>query len=189
MESKTRIDLSSLPLDRASFAIKNLIDELAYVKDTLNTSTCESIIEEIVARGYTYANNINATAPQSGLEKSWVDREVSTNYGEISLNGKNAVYDEFGTGEEGADDGHPLKGFYGLNPYNSGPVVSKLINPLTGRHFWIYEPMAGREYFGERGYTEGIPSGKQMYHTLNYIDSIKDEIIIEKINDTIRVLK
>lgn len=82
-------------------------------------------------------------------------RPDSTGYSLIA-SGKDVLYAEFGTGENGADNPHPRKGEFGLNPYNSGPTIK--INSHTGRHFWWYQ-----------GYSEGNASGKQMYLTSDYI--------------------
>ena len=190
MSSITHINMSTMPLDRVEFAIKNLIEELKYTSATLQEATCENIVNNICSSGYEFANGINGSAPSSNLQKSYIDMKTSGNKGEISLNGEGAVYDEFGTGEEGLANPHPMKGdFPDLNPYNSGPFVSTHINPSNGRHYWIYPPMGGRPYFDAHGYTEGIPSGKQMYHTLNYIRQIKDNIIREEVQNALQTLK
>jgi len=101
---------------------------------------------------------------------------IETNNGySIVAQGEDLLYAEFGTGERGADNGHPLKGDFDLNPYNSGPIVSTHINK-NGRHYWFYE--------GE--YSEGNPSGKQMFNTANYLkDNVIKKVMKEKVGEVI----
>ena len=42
------------------------------------------------------------------------------------------------------------------------------------------------EYVENTGYTEGIPSGKQMYSTDNYIKFIKNSIIEKEFNGAVK---
>ena len=169
--------------------VNNLIKELqGYIVPTLEEETCGNIVKRITYESGYKAVEYNATAPQSNPQRSTINFGVNKNKGFIALEGPGAVYDEFGTGERGADDAHPLKGFYGLNPYNSGPIVSTHIN-RNGRHYWFAPNWSSDPYMYPNGYTEGIPSGKQMYKTLLYIRSIKDDIIKEEVNNAIRTLK
>lgn len=170
------------------YRIKDLINYLKYVGTTLEETTCENIVERLCNDGKTYASLLNQVAPSGGTEKSTVEKYVSGTSGQIYLSGPNAVYDEFGTGEEGALNPHPMKDMFGLNPYNSGSFVSSHTD-IYGQHFWFYSPMKGHPYFNEKGLTYGIPSGKQMYNTLNYIYEIKDNITKEEINKALQVLK
>ena len=184
--STVKFDLWNTP---PGVPVSNLINELnGYVIPTLVEETCPNIVKRLTHEGGYRAIEYNAMAPQSNPQRSTVEFGASDTKGSISLNGPGAVYDEFGTGERGADDGHPLKGYYGLNPYNSGPFVSTHINS-QGRHYWFAPRWSSDPYIRENGYTEGIPSGKQMYKTLLYIRSIKDDIVKEEINNAIRTLK
>lgn len=182
--SVTKIDIWKDPI----YKIKDLIEELSYTSSTLQEATCENIVERICNDASQYASYLNAVAPQSGTDKSIVGKEIDGRQGSVYLSGKSAVYDEFGTGEEGALNAHPMKANFALNPYNSGPFVSTHLDKY-GQHFWFYTPMAGREFYNEKGLTYGIPSGKQMYNTLQYIRGIKKDIISEEINEAIQTLK
>lgn len=84
--------------------------------------------------------------------------EETMNGYKIVAEGKDVLYEEFGTGEVGKDNPHPDKAEYPLNDYNSGPIVSTHINK-AGRHYWFHDGV----------YTEGIPAGKQFFDTRNYI--------------------
>ena len=93
---------------------------------------------------------------------------------QLLAKGKELVYEEFGTGEEGKSYPHPEKNKYPLNDYNSGPVVSKNINKY-GRHYWYYN-----------GYSEGNPSGAEMFNTARFLKEkgIKD-ISRQKVSDVL----
>lgn len=173
-------------------SITDIINRLDAFKSNLDIAN-ENVISTLINKGTTQAELYNARAPQSGLEKSKIIGKITEHgkSGYIALVGDNAVYDEFGTGEEGAADAHPLKGEFGLNPYNSGPYVSTHVNVLTGRHYWIIPPgqYTPGTYVDERGYTEGIPSGKQMYDTSRYIRFIKDSVIEKEFNNAIKKYK
>ncbi len=183
MSSITKFDVWNEPI----YKINNLIEELRYAQATLDETTCENIIERLCDSGYKYASVLNASAPSSGQEKSTVEVSIENNAGKIYLSGPNAVYDEFGTGEEGLHNPHPLHDEYGLNPYNSGPKI--FYNQFAARYQWFYPPMAGMPYFTPTGYTSGIPAGKQMYNTLNYLRGIKNDIVAEEINSALQTLK
>lgn len=144
----------------------------------------EKVVTQLVTSGEGYAKFQNILAPQSGLEKSEVVSEVDGSAGFVALYGSNAVYDEFGTGDEGENDPHPLKNYFGLNPYNSGPTI--FYNQFANKNQWRYEPMAGQPYFTETGLTSGIPSGKQMYNTSIYLHSIKNEVIKRELQEAIK---
>lgn len=177
-----------IKLELSPYGIKKLIDKLEFLEDQLNVAN-EDLVEQLVSKGTQYATSLNASAPQSGVEKSAVIGKVTEKgtKGYVALTGPNAVYDEFGTGEEGLKTYHPLKDVVSpkLNPYNSGPVVSTHVNK-NGRHYWFYKPMANKPYFERNGYTEGTPSGKQMYRTAQYLRNEKDKMIKKILNDAIK---
>lgn len=169
--------------------IKDTVNNLQFLKDNIKTAG-EDIITELVKAGYEEAVMTNATAAQSGTEPSYVIQRITEhgNAGYIALVGRNAVYDEFGTGEQGASNPHPMKDNASrpLNPYNSGPTIKIDKN---GHYYWIYRPMAGRPYFTETGYTNGIPAGKQIFNADRYIRRIKNDVIKEKLNESIQFFK
>lgn len=169
----------------SKWEVDELIKDLKFLKDNLELARKE-VVKTLIDKGGNQAEMYNNMAPQSGLTKSRVIYYTTENSesGYIALTGPNAVYDEFGTGEEGAKDAHPLKGEFGLNPYNSGPEI--FYNQFTNRYQWAYSPMAGKPYFTDEGLTSGIPSGKQMYNTSNYIRFIKDSVIEKTYNSAIK---
>lgn len=181
-----RIDIGKLPISKVQTAIKDLTDGFNGLHDDLEETVPGSIVKDLLDNGYAKAVELNAAAPRSGTKTPKVKKDIGEgNHRSIILHGKDAVYDEFGTGEEGASDPHPTKDNFGLNPYNSGPFVSTHID-TNGRHYWFYDKMEGMPYFYEDGLTYGIPSGKQMYNTLQYIRQIKDEIVSKHINEALK---
>lgn len=159
--------------------LKNEIKDANYV-----------IVSKLTEIGEHHARVLNAAAPQSGVTKSQVMKPVITTtqtkvYGTVALFGENAIYDEFGTGEEGAANPHPMKNDFPLNPYNSGPYI--FYNQFANRYQWYYKPMAGKPYFNEYGATSGIPAGKQMYNTTKYIRAKQKDVVCETINNAIKV--
>ena len=173
------------------YSIKDTIKRLEFLKDNINNAS-QDIVGDLVEVGETTANQINSMAIPSGTQKSIVIGRVTENgtKGYVALTGPNAVYDEFGTGEEGLASPHPMKETTSrrLNPYNSGPYVSTHINPFTGKHYWIIPDtyFVPSEYVENTGYTEGIPSGKQMYNTDNYIKFIKRNVIEQEFNKAVK---
>lgn len=185
------IDLVEDP--QANEKIKDLIKTLRYVSITLKEETCKEIVETLCSEGADMASNIAAYMPRSGLTESTVkqndgEQTQSGFKGSFSLVGPEAIYEEFGTGEEGADNPHPMKNNFGLNAYNSGPFVSTHINPYNNRHYWFYKPMGGQPYFKDSGYTEGIPAGMPMYQGLTHIKNKKEEVIKEIVDKAIMPL-
>lgn len=172
--------------------IRKLIGKL----DTLNMNleiAGEEAVDELVFKGATRASFLNSATPQTGTERSTIVADTNrTNKGYegiISLTGPNAVYDEFGVGEEGAKDPHPIKSNFNLNDYNSGPFVSTHINK-NGTHYWFYGPMRGRPYFDAKsGYTEGVPSGKQMFNTSKFVRELESDVLKSKINNATKFIK
>ena len=183
----------------SEYNISSLIQKLDGFGEALS-SVSYDIVDELVDIGKQQAELFNNDAPKSGEQASTIDVEKAKiiegkAIGSVYMQGDSAVYDEFGTGEEGLSDPHPIKGNFNLNPYNSGPTIQ--INPETGRHYWYYKPMEGRPYYNfptqPDGYTEGIPSGKQMYKTLQHLREVKKNVAIKNTNKAIgeinRVLK
>lgn len=158
MNKVIRIGLNPYDIQKAIEKLNKLQNEIP------NLSS--KIVEAVANEGLDFLNEEYENTP-SNISfdtddiKRYTERS-STGYN-IIAEGKDVLYAEYGTGEQGARNPHPEKSGHGLNDYNSGPIVSTHINK-SGRHYWFYK--------GE--YTEGIPSGKQMFNTRNYV---KDKVI------------
>lgn len=175
----------------SEFGINNARDDLLYLKKTIQHATIIGV-KKVMEAGIDKAKDLNAVAPKTGEEENQI-YGTSTKDGysrQVVMSGPNAVYDEFGTGEKGAANPHPLKSNFGLNDYNSGPYVSTHINK-KGKHYWFYRPMSRIEprYFKKTGYTEGTPSGKQMYNTLRYLEKNANKIVKEELNNSLNIFR
>lgn len=174
----------------------NVSDAIGRVETLIsNIETAnELIVEQLIEKGQSQANVYHNAAPSQGVVDTYIDSSLqlngSSSKGSVYMTGPSAVYKEFGTGEEGAADGHPLKWQTNvhLNGYNSGPFVSKHINK-SGRHYWFipkYKYWSASPYVEENGYTEGIPAGKVMYDTARYMRFMKNNIVAKNINGAIK---
>lgn len=175
-----------------SLSVTNINDLIKTVNglhtDIENSETV--VVKQLTKKGAEIGNLTNNIAPQSGLQKSQVIYRITDKgtKGYVALKGPSAVYDEFGTGTEGAKNAHPLKGqtTTHLNPYNSGPYIKR---GEDGHLYWVYKPMAGKPYFDKKGHTQGIPSGKQMYTASTYVKFIKDSVIEKEFNSMINRIR
>ena len=157
--------------------ISSLINKLQVLSKDLKKLPNE-INKEIADIGLDYLNReYENTKTDHTIDISSITREViptSKGYS-IVARGKDVLYAEFGTGEKGADDGHPLKGDFHLNPYNSGPIVSTHIHSNC-RHYWFYD----------KKYSEGNASGKQMFNTSRFLrEEVVKEVVKEKVGEVI----
>lgn len=96
----------------------------------------------------------------------------------VSMVGPQAWYSEFGTGTYGELSPHPLKGRFGLNPYNSGPTIrpaSEKVSMKTdipvGSLYWTYKDSNGQIH-----YSQGIPAQKEVYDAGQKLESKAAEL-------------
>ncbi len=167
-----------------------------YEYSIYNLGKLDALIKGIASKLNTASNNIAndvAKFGQSEIMKNYnkstfktneamnIYKEGSQNIYDIGMRGKQAIYEEYGTGTEGEANSHPLKDISGLNPYNSGKTIrkaSEAVSQLTaipqGELYWTY-----KDENGKIQYTTGVPAGKEVYNALK---SIKNEIpkIVEK---------
>ena len=165
----------------------NIKDVIKALKELLNDvdNISNETLREIATKGETYLN------------ARYVSRFKDPNITDISTNtkkdqngyileaiGKDVVFEEFGTGDEGASHPHPNKSAYGfLNDYNSGSEIKNVSDydensyiyddlkefGITSGKFWRYSKDGSVIY-----YTQGVPAGKEMWDTRNYL--LKNEI-------------
>ena len=185
----------------SEYHINSLIKTLRSMDKTIGFKQYD-IVNELVEKGAKKATTLNSRVAKSGLEESVVIPIKAQRYwegnvvrGKVRLKGPHAIFEEFGTGEVGKSDPHP--GAETMNftvpPYSgyiTGSFVSSHINKY-GRHYWFYSPMGGKHtrkngYIQRNGYTEGIPSGKQMYNTSKYLNSIKYKVADKHLKSSIK---
>lgn len=156
--------------------LSSLIKSLATLSTDLNKLP-KKITREIAEIGQDFLEDQYAnTKTDHTIDIGTISTEIieKNNGYQIVASGEELLYAEFGTGEEGLENPHPRKEEFGLNPYNSGPTIR--LNTSTGRHFWIYDGT----------YSEGNPSGKQMFNTSKYLkDSVVKKVMKEKVGEVI----
>ena len=168
--------------------IGRMINSLNTLSSNINKLKTE-IPKEIAEEGLKYLNSLYASKSKDNdtddIHTS-IDK-TETGYSIISQ-GKDVLYEEFGTGDEGARHPHKDKSKYGLKDYNSGPTIRPVNsnNPalkahgITSGKYWTYEKD------GEIKYTQGIPAGMQMFDTSNYLRSgVIKTIMKEKASDVL----
>lgn len=168
--------------------IGRMINSLNTLSSNINKLKTE-IPKEIAEEGLKYLNSLYASKSKDNdtddIHTS-IDK-TETGYSIISQ-GKDVLYEEFGTGDEGARHPHKDKSKYGLKDYNSGPTIRPVNsnNPALKAHgiisgkYWTYEKD------GEIKYTQGIPAGMQMFDTSNYLRSgVIKTIMKEKASDVL----
>ena len=180
-----RIDvkLSSKDIRACIKKLKNLRDNIDKVADEIAQELAQQTAKQIDNnyRSLWFAGMSNSGKPLIGFEKY-------SNGWRAFARGGSVFYDEFGTGDRGASDGHPLKGSFGLRPYNSGRTIRKA-NKSSAEHgitsglYWTYKDIAGNIV-----YTNGVPSGKFMYNASIWLRKNYKKIAKEKVDDVLSKL-
>lgn len=173
-------------------SVKDAIERLKTFRSNIKVAN-EDIVSNLVDSGHEYANYYNslmtfATGKNNTTVIPSKDLNGTESRGSVALTGEDAVYYEFGTGDEGQNDPHPIKDRFGLNPYNSGPTIR---TNKSGQHYW-YVPRGKyipSQFVKSNGYTRGVPAGKQMYMTAQHLRSIKNDIISKELNGAITKFK
>lgn len=164
---------------------------------TRNIVIDETNIEDVIKAFEYLLQNIEKYATESEEKiikesKNYLDKQyskrlkddnisdISTRYEKIDdgykliAEGPDVIYEEFGTGDKGQDSPHPDKSKYNLDDYNSGITIRSVnkLSPekkeehgLTSGKYWTYK----KDESGEVKYTQGVPAGKEMWNTRNYM--------------------
>lgn len=174
---------------------RNVVIDESNIQDVINAF--ETIYNDIDK----YVKKTNKKIMQESkkyLDKQYSSRfkdpnitDISTEYEKIDngykliAKGKDVIYEEFGTGDRGEDDPHPDKSKYNLNDYNSG-ITIRPVNLLSQEKREEYNLSSGKYWTYKKDessdveYTQGVPSGKEMWNTRN--EMIKN-IIPKAINE------
>lgn len=164
-------------------SINLMISKLDLLADDIKIAP-KLIVKQLLSKGESYAKNAYSAYPYRNSKEECMiksDTDDDGTSGFVSLVGKSAFYEEFGTGELGASNSHPTKSDFTipLKDYNSGPFVSTHTRTKSGKHYWFYKPMAGEKGYLKSGLTYGIPSGKMMYNTGKYLHKESKELVKE----------
>lgn len=179
MSKKVNINVSDL--DNIINALQTYIKDLNEISKTLPKSIAEEGLKKLDKEYENLYDDENLTDIHT------TTRKTENGYDLVAY-GNDVVYAEFGTGDKGQDDKHPLKSDYDLNDYNSGPCIRDVSDldewsytkedlnqiGITSGKYWMYEKD------GSIHYTQGVPAGKQMYNTFNYLADKGIEEVVKK---------
>lgn len=124
--------------------------------------------------------NLDGTPYKDGNDDAVAYSDIKGNKAEVGMKGSQVVYDEFGTGTEGANAPHPEKSKFGLKGYNTGPKIKV---SKTGELFWLY-----KDKNGDIVKTQGIPAGKQVFNASVLLKGKKIRIIKKEVGEVISKL-
>lgn len=111
--------------------ISTFIDKLKTLRSDIKEAEKEIVKDLVDNTEKEISNNYAASTYEYYGNSPTIGKTENTAY----VEGEQVIYMEFGTGTAGADDGHPIKGDFLLNPYNSGKTIRVAkddINPDTG---------------------------------------------------------
>lgn len=164
--------------------IGDLIKSLNTLSKTLEKMPNE-LVNELGALGL---EKLNEKYSQRKQDENITDINTSVkpseNRCDILSQGKDVIYEEFGTGDEGKGNPHPDKSKYNLNDYNSGKYIRNA-NEKSAQHgitdgkYWTYKKD------GDIKYTQGVPSGKEMFETSNYLKETIPDVLKKKASDVL----
>lgn len=164
--------------------IDNLIKSLNNLSKTLKKMPTE-VTNEIGELGLEILNEKYSQRKQdANITDINTSIKSSENRCDILSQGKDVIYEEFGTGDKGKDDPHPDKSKYNLNDYNSGKYIRNANehsaeHGITSGKYWTYKKN------GEVNYTQGVPSGKEMFNTSKELKEIIPKVLQEKASDVL----
>ena len=163
MSKKIKMELSSN-------SIKETIKKLIELQKDLGKAD-EEIVKQLSDFGLEEIQRNYANTPfKDGNEDVSFYKTGSPKKMSIGVTGSQVLYNEFGTGTEGANNPHPTKGNYELKGYNTGETIrtNKSAESNASQHdipvgglYWTYT-----DENGQKQYTQGIPAQKEGYTAL-----------------------
>lgn len=180
-----KVELSEQGLSELLKKINRLNDELQKANTKIVEELADYTLNEI-------QNNFSATDYQDGNEDVSFFKRGSDNKVSVGTMGSQVLYDEFGTGTAGANNGHEMKGDFPLKPYNSGKTIrtnnsdesSATANGIpVGGLYWTY-----KDKNGQKRYTQGIPAGKQVFNASVALEKEKRRIIKQEVSEVLSKL-
>ena len=183
--------MKTIKMDLSSQSIKDLVKKLEDFKKDIKQAD-KKIVKELSDLGLKEIQANYATTPyKDGNEDVGFFTAGNDDKRTIGVVGTQVLYNEFGTGTEGANSPHPQKGEFGLNSYNSGKTIrqnNKQNSNATkngipeGGLYWTYMDGSIKKY------TQGIPAGKQVYLASKTIEKEKARIIKKVVGDALSKL-
>ena len=144
----------------------------------------KSIVSDLIDIADKEIRNGYSTSPYEGYQENF---SFYKDKKKASVRGNQVIYREFGTGTAGAQESHPIKGNFNLNPYNSGETIRSAgihipaeTGIMPGDLYWTFYKD------GKKFYTTGISAGKEVYYasrkTRKKIKEVAKERLGEKIS-------
>ncbi len=181
--------------------IKDVINAFKSIYDNIDKYV-EKTDKKIIEEGKKYLDKQYATRfKDPNITDISTEYEKIDNGYKLIAKGKDVIYEEFGTGDRGEENPHPDKSKYNLNDYNSGTFImsvedignQELLDYLkqqgiTSGKYWTYRKN------GEKHFTQGVPSGKEMWNTRNQlikeiIPKAKKELGVELLDKFTKSIK
>ena len=178
-------------MELSSQSINSLIKNLENFKKDIKQAD-KKIVDELCKIGLQEIQQNYASTPyKDGNDDVGFFITGSNAHKKVGASGTQVLYNEFGTGTEGANIPHPKKGEFGLRGYNTGTTIrqnnrenSNATNngiPVGGL-YWTYMDGSIKKY------TQGIPAGKQVYLAAKTIEKQKKKIIKKVVGDALSKL-
>ncbi len=171
--------------------INETIEKLKSIQSILDNAE-EKVIDELCDLGLKeLEDNYTNTFFKDGNDDYYFFKKGTRKNRVIGVMGSQVLYDEFGTGTEGASSPHPIKGNFDLNDYNSGSTIRQNKTESSnassngipvGGLYWTYK------VDGQKVYTQGIPAGKQVYTTIQKLKKEKKKIMKKVVGDALSKL-
>lgn len=180
--AKIKVSLNPKEIGDLIKRLQKARDDFEKLEDELPKELAKSTSKQIV-KHYALKGFHSDEKPTIGVVKT-------QNGYRAYIRGPAVIYEEFGTGDVGASNGHPWKGDYPLRPYNSGETIrpadetsSEKYGIDSGLYWTYYDPVKHRMVA-----TQGIPSGKFMYGADIWLRNNYKKIAKEKVDDILSKL-
>lgn len=158
--------------------IANLDNSLTNIGNNITKDIADLAQKEI-------AQNYSASPYTDGNDDCQHFKEKTENGYKVGVKGSQVLYREFGTGTEGLNSPHPIKGNFNLKGYNTGRTIRKAnvytsatTGMLLGEKYWTY-----RDKSGQKVYTQGIPAGKEVFNASRTIRNKMNSIIKKRVSE------
>ena len=186
---KKKINLDSKGLNQLQKEIEKM--------EQRTKEAAKQLAKELSEYGLKQMEETYSNFPLHGSQPNTFYIEGTDNKKDIVMKGTQAIYDEFGTGTQGAMQPHPIKNEFNLDEYNSHVIPNGTIRHATARDvmraadrgehialgelFWTY-----KDDDGVKHYTTGTPAQKEVYNSLMSTIDKAPEIIHKVMKEVVK---
>lgn len=165
---------------KAKFRVDTLYDEISAGANAISANIANELIDEISENYHFFIQTVRLLKDAQRRSGTTIDKVPYGKGYRIRVAGPEVIYDEFGTGTEGANSPHPKKGDYDLEPYNSGFYIQ---TDRNGNKYWRYYSDSRGRYVT----SHGVPAGMFVYKSFMHVaDDIGKNIDTKPIRDAIK---